>query len=81
MSTTKTTEPAKPVTLQVNTTGAWRNIIGFDAADAQASDSAMQAAELLGQACTGAKFRIVLADGTQTCLLSWTAEGGWRQWR
>ena len=71
---------SKPVTLQVNTSGAWKGVVNFDAGkDAEAAD-VMEAAAVLGRA-SGAKFRVVIRDGLQTVLAHWTQEKGWVEWR
>lgn len=78
MSQTKTKRaaPAKPVKLQINTTGAWRNVIEFDADKARVSSAAMKhGAALAGIA--GGSCRVVLADGTQAPLAHLTPEAGW----
>lgn len=68
--------PAKPVKLQINTTGAWRNVIDFDAYKPRQSSAAMKhGAALAGIA--GGTCRVVLADGTQAALAHWTPEAGW----
>lgn len=68
--------PVKPVQLQINTTGAWRNVIAFDADKARQSSAAMKhGAALAGIA--GGTCRVVLADGTQAALAHWTPEAGW----
>lgn len=70
----------KPVKLQVNTSGAWRDVVSFDAADPVNFEKVMEAAQTLGDV-TGAAFRIVIRDGQQTCLRSWSPGKGWRIWR
>lgn len=70
----------KPVKLQVNTSGAWKDVVRFDAADPVASDKVMQAAPLLGDV-SGATFRIAMCDSYQTVLMSWTPDKGWKTWR
>jgi hypothetical protein len=66
----------KPVRLQFNQMGAWRNALDFDAADPNASGEVMFYAAMLGT-CTNAKARIVTTDGLQRALASWDAEKGW----
>jgi hypothetical protein len=64
----------KPVKLQVNTSGAWRDVIGFDAADDVQSCEVMDAA---------APFRVVIpnvdAPRSPIVLTRWSPEAGWRQ--
>jgi hypothetical protein len=68
---------AKPVKLQVNTAGAWKDVVSFDAADAAAADHVMQGAAMVGAGAQKAKFRVVMADSLQTALTHWTLEKGW----
>jgi hypothetical protein len=68
----------KPVTLQVNTSGAWRNVIGFDAGKDVECAEVMGAAQTLGR-ISKAKFRVVIKDSLQTPLLHWTPEAGWKE--
>lgn len=69
----------KPVVLQINTAGAWRNVITFDAADADACGVIEYHAP--GVAVVGrAKLRVVTNDGLQTPLRHWDIERGWRDW-
>ena len=69
----------KPVVLQINTSGAWRNVITFDAADADACGVIEYHAP--GVAVVGrAKLRVVTNDGLQTPLRHWSIEQGWRDW-
>jgi hypothetical protein len=70
MSTTTT------VKLQINTAGAWRNVIDFDGAVTQNAVEVMRHAPAIA-ALGKATLRIVSADGLQTALFSWTAKQGW----
>jgi hypothetical protein len=74
-----TTAPliAKPVKLQINTAGAWRNVIEFDAAEVEDAGAVMFHASVIARVGS-ATLRIVTADGMQTALCSWTADEGWR---
>lgn len=70
----------KPVKLQINTAGAWRNVIAFDASDEDASNKVLEASPVLagvGQAT----LRIVIDDGLQEVLTHWTPDKGWQPWR
>lgn len=71
---------ARPVKLQVNTSGAWRDVIGFDAGKDVECSEVMGAAETLGRVSAGAKFRIVVTDTHQTPLMHWTPAAGWVNW-
>jgi len=79
-ATSAKAKPApRPVVLQINTTGAWRNVVQFDAGDADACGVIEHHAP--GVAVVGrAKLRIVTADGLQTLLRHWSIEHGWRDW-
>jgi hypothetical protein len=68
--------PSKPVKLQINATGAWRNVLTFNAADDDQAASVMHhAAELarIGKA----SLRIATDDGLQTAITYWHATSGW----
>lgn len=67
----------KPVKLQVNTSGAWKDVVSFDAADPVDSAKVQDAAQTLGDV-SGATFRIVIRDGMQTVLTHWSREHGWK---
>lgn len=70
----------KPVLLQIKTGGAWRNVITFDAADADACGVIEYHAP--GVAGVGrAQLRVVTNDGLQTPLRHWDIEHGWIDWR
>lgn len=65
------------VKLQINTSGAWRNVIEFDGSIRENVFEVMRYSTfiaILGKAT----LRIVTADGSQTALCSWTAKQGWR---
>ena len=64
------------VKLQINTSGAWRNVIEFDSADHQNGVMVMRHAPAIATLGKGT-LRIVLADGSQTALFSWTSKQGW----
>jgi hypothetical protein len=65
------------VKLQINTSGAWRNVVEFDGADHENAVLAMRHAPAIATLGNGT-LRIVSADGSQTALFSWTAKQGWR---
>jgi hypothetical protein len=70
----------KPVKRQINTAGAWRDVIRFDAANDIACGEVMAAAAALGRVGK-ARMRICTADSLQQALMHWTyersAEHGW----
>lgn len=70
--------PPVMLKLQINTTGAWRNVIDFERDDDIACAAVLTAAPLLaGAAELGAKLRICSADGLQTAHSRWAAGTGW----
>lgn len=71
---------ARPVESQVNTSGAWRNVVTFDACKDVECCEVLGAAETLGR-ISGANFRVVIKDAMQTPLMHWKAETGWKPWR
>jgi hypothetical protein len=66
----------KPVKLQVNNSGAWTDVLRFDAADELACSEVMEAAAALGR-LGGGTWRVCMADSLQQVLLHWTAAKGW----
>ena len=71
--------PAIKLKLQINTTGAWRNVIDFERDDDLACAAVLTAAPLLAAAAElGAKLRICSADGLQKAHSHWQAGQGWR---
>ena len=62
--------------LQINTSGAWKQVLTFSIEDV---DLVKQAAETLGEASAssgeGARLRIL--DGQDTVVLSWSLGAGW----
>jgi hypothetical protein len=66
----------KPVALQINTAGGWRNVIKFDAANDEDSTRVMKHAPPLAT-IGSATLRIVTDDGLQQCLTAWDIKRGW----
>lgn len=57
----KTMTTSRPVQLQVNTAGAWKTVLQFDAGDDAVADKVQQGALLLHEA-TGSNWRIATRD-------------------
>ncbi len=74
----------KPVLLQVSTSGAWRNVVEFDAGKDVECAEVMGAAETLGRVSKAA-FRVVIRDSinprSPEVLLHWCCDTGWRAWK
>lgn len=72
----------KPVTLQINPSGSWRNVCAFNAADANASALIMDAAATIAAHSYGTPcLRVVRMDnGYATPLTHWTIGAGWKDW-
>jgi hypothetical protein len=69
---------ARPCKLQVNTTGAWRNVLDFDARN---GDQIMaHAAHLFAWAGPKTTLRIIAPSDTAP-LMTWSPDAGWRKWR
>lgn len=69
----------RPCKLQINSTGAWRDVLKFDI-DAVDSVALMDAASnLLAIADPDGRMalRIATADAFQTALIRWEAKKGW----
>lgn len=72
------TERNRPCRLQINTTGAWRNVMEFDADD---GELVMDNAPALFELARGAKLRI-MGDASDTApLVTWSVDKGWAKWR
>lgn len=71
------TPVSKPVKLQVNDSGSWRNVIRFDAAHDMQCAEVLAAAEMLGKAAQRSTFRVAMDDALQLPLMYWTREKGW----
>lgn len=66
----------RPVNLQVNNSGAWKNVISWNAADQQKTIDAQAAAIVLQFVNPRTTFRIV-TEGTQD-VLTHLAKGEWK---
>lgn len=70
-----------PVVLQLNTSGAWRNLVKFDGAKARLLKKAMSAGKALAD-IANASARIAKDDSYQTALAHYAAgDGAWRDAR
>lgn len=69
----------RPVTLQINSAGAWRNVCRFNAAnDATGRLILKAAATIATHADGGVSLRIVeIQDGYPSPLASWSIKAGW----
>jgi hypothetical protein len=73
----------RPVKLQVNQTGAWRNVVSFDASKQGQCAEVLSAAEKLADAVR-ATMRVVIDDGSPSpiVLLRWSSiDDGWKDAR
>ena len=68
----------KPVKLQINAKGAWKDVIHFDAASDDESDRVISAACTLAEIDGGVTFRIVTDEVTPERLMQWTKQDGWQ---
>lgn len=68
------------VKLQLNTSGAWKDVLRFDidAVDDQAIQVASVQLVELAYPEGRAKLRIATADAWQTALVYWDSKRGWR---
>lgn len=73
-------ERQKPAKLQVNTSGAWKDVVRFDGDDVAETDKVTDAAEALGQVGAGAiTFRLVSDEALPRVLFRWAYPAGWRE--
>lgn len=68
----------RPVKLQVNTSGAWKDVAFFDASDVAVTDQVTDGAAQVGEA-TKTPFRIATRDGLQTVLFHFIPGDGWKE--
>jgi len=72
--------PKKPVKLQINNSGAWKNFISFDADDDLAYSHIADAANTLGNLHHGhIAFRVIIDGPGDVVLTRWTREEGWKK--
>ena len=70
---------ARPAKLQVNTNGAWKDVVRFDAGMDVMTSEVMDAAERLGRADGGrVTFRVAIDDALSATLYRWSREDGWK---
>jgi len=70
---------ARPCKLQINSSGAWRDVLRFDLDETDVEALQVAAANLVLIANGGGKtgLRITAADAFQTALIRWDAKKGW----
>lgn len=70
---------ARPCKLQINTSGAWRDVLRFDLDEVDAEALQVAAANLVVIADPGGRtgLRLSTADAFQTALIRWDAKKGW----
>lgn len=70
---------SRPVKLQINTTGAWRDVLRFDLdkVDVEALQLAAQRLVEVADPDGRTSLRIVIADALQAALVRWDAKAGW----
>jgi hypothetical protein len=70
---------SRPCKLQINSTGAWRDVLRFDIdlIDHEAMQIAAANLVLLADPDSRTTLRIVIADALQTVLVHWDAKKGW----
>lgn len=72
----------KPVKLQLNNSGAWKDVIHFDAANDIAAERAMGAADTLGNLdAHRLTFRVVIEGASPEVLMTWNKDEGWKKAR
>lgn len=73
---------SRPCKLQINTSGAWRDVLRLDLDDV-VDHGALQAAAAdlvrIADPTGRTSLRITVADSLQTTLVRWDAKNGWRQ--
>jgi hypothetical protein len=71
---------SRPCKLQINSAGAWRDLLRFDIDQVNADALQAAAASLVEIADPAGKttLRICMADALQSTLVRWSADTGWR---
>jgi hypothetical protein len=73
---------ARPVKLQINTSGAWRDVIGFDAGKYVECCEVLTAADMLAR-IGKATCRVIVANSnalrSPMVLMNWTPDAGWQE--
>jgi hypothetical protein len=76
----------KPVTLELNNSGAWKLLGRFDAADDEQTSLVLDAAERLVQTLHNSEnpkgyptLRVAIADSLQEVLYRWDITRGWHE--
>lgn len=69
----------RPCELQVNNSGAWKNVASFDAGDGPTQALLLQGAELIASA-VDSKFRVITKH-EQPLVLMHCDKAGWKNWR
>jgi len=76
----------KPVTLELNNSGAWKLLGRFDAADDEQTALVLDAAETLVQTLHNSEnprgcptLRVAIADSLQEVLYRWDITRGWHE--
>lgn len=70
---------SSPCKLQINTKGAWRDVLSFDLNVVDIAALQVAASKLVGIADPSGRtaLRIATADGFQHALIRWDAKNGW----
>lgn len=71
---------SRPCKLQINTSGAWRDLLRFDIDTIDADALQVAAAELVSIADPEGRttLRITMADSLQSVIVRWDAKKGWQ---
>lgn len=71
---------SRPCKLQINTSGAWRDLLRFDIDTIDADALQVAAAELVSIADPEGRttLRITIADSLQSVIVRWDAKKGWQ---
>lgn len=72
---------SRPCKLQINQSGAWRDVLRFDldVVDVEALQVAAVNLITIGNPSGKAKLRITTDDGLQNALIHWDAQKGWTE--
>ncbi|KLN57647.1 hypothetical protein [Variovorax paradoxus] len=72
----------RPVKLQINNSGAWKDIAHFDAGNDVACMHVLDAAKTLGEIdAQRVQYRVVTEDALPEVLMTWSKDDGWKDVR
>ena len=70
----------RPIKLQLNNSGAWKDVTHFDASDDAVGQQVLDAADTLGRInAHRVTYRLVTEDALPAVLMTWNKDVGWKK--